>query len=103
MRGQVVDVFNLGQKVRISAVFTGEDGEAADPSAVYAVVKEPGEAAATYTYGTDPEVVKDSVGNYHVDQALETAGIWAVRWYSMGNVQAGSADTLIRVRETVTD
>ena len=98
-----MDVFNLGQKVRISAVFAGEDGEAADPSAVYAVVKEPGEAAITYTYGTDAELVRDSVGNYHLDQGLETAGIWAVRWYSTGNVQAGSADALIRVRETATD
>ena len=98
-----MEVYNLGQKVRITAVFTDEDGEAGDPSAVYAVVKEPGEAAVTYTYGTDAEVVKDSVGNYHLDQALDRPGIWAARWYSTGNVQAGSADTLIRVRETVTD
>jgi hypothetical protein len=98
-----VDVFNLGQKVRIAAVFSDEDGVEADPSAVYAVVKEPGEAAVTYTYGTDAELVRDSVGNYHLDQGLETAGIWAVRWHSTGNVQAGSADTLIRVRETVCD
>ena len=48
-------------------------------------------------------MVKDDTGEYHVDLSLTVAGIWAVRGYSTGSVQAATADTLIRVRETVCD
>jgi hypothetical protein len=98
-----VDVYNLGQKIRISAEFTDADGAAADPTAVYVVIKAPDSDGVTYTYGEDAELAKDAVGHYHVDQALSSCGIWTARWYSTGNVQAGSADRRIRVRETVCD
>ena len=98
-----MEVYNLGQRVRVSYCYSNAAGEAADPDAVFVAVKEPGANTTTYQYGVDLEVVKDDTGEYHVDLSLLTAGIWAVRGYSTGSVQAGSADTLIRVRETVCD
>ena len=98
-----MQVHNLGQKVRVTYSYTNAAGQAADPDAVFVAVKEPGASTTTYQYGVDSEVVKDDTGEYHVDLSLSTTGIWAVRGYSTGSVQAGSADTLIRVRETVCD
>ena len=95
--------FNLGQKIRVAYSYTTQAGVPADPGAVFVVVREPGSSAATYQYGADAEVVKDDTGEYHVDLSLTVAGIWAVRGYSTGSVQAATADTLIRVRETVCD
>ncbi len=98
-----MEIHNLGQKIRVSATFTDAGGEAADPTAVFVVVKAPDADAVSYQYGVDSEVVKDDTGDYHIDQALSSSGVWAVRWYSTGTVQAGSADTLINVRETACD
>lgn len=98
-----MEVFNLGQKVRVSAEFTDADGAQADPTAIFAVVKAPDVAAVTYEYNVDAELVKDDTGDYHLDLSLSSAGVWAVRWYSTGTIQAGSSDTLINVRETATD
>ena len=98
-----MEVFNLGQKIRVGYSYTTQAGVAADPGAVFVVVRDPGSNVTTYQYGVDAEVVKDDSGEYHIDLSLSVAGIWAVRGYSTGSVQAATADTLIRVRETATD
>ena len=98
-----MEVFNLGQKIRVGYSYTDQAGVAADPGAVFVVVREPGSNVTTYQYGVDADVVKDDTGEYHIDLPLSIAGIWAVRGYSTGSVQAATADTLIRVRETATD
>ena len=98
-----MEVFNLGQKIRVGHTYTNAAGVASDPDAVFVVVREPGSSATTYQYGVDAEVVRDDTGEYHIDLSLSIAGIWAVRGYSTGSVQAATADTLIRVKETITD
>ena len=94
---------NLGGAVRITWTFTDADGAQADPSAIFAVVKAPHLAAESYEYGSDPELVKDGTGIYHLDLTLSACGVWAARAYGTGALVAGSADTLINVRETRTD
>lgn len=100
-----MEIFNLGQKIRINAAFADAAGDPFDPSGgVFVVIKAPRMASVTYEYPADPEeVVKDGTGSYHIDQSLALSGLWVVRVYSEGDLEVGSADQRFRVRETVTD
>ncbi len=63
---------NPGDVVRISATFADDAGVAADPSAVTLNVRlrKFGATSVSYIFGTDAEVVKDAVGEYHLDYSV---------------------------------
>lgn len=84
----MANTHDYGELVRLTAAFTDADGSAIDPNAVYVQVKDPAGNITTYQYNVDAEVVKDSVGNYHIDINANQAGIWHYRWYSTGTGQA---------------
>lgn len=72
-----------GELVRVAGVFTNlETGEAIDPAVLTLAYKRPDEEVVTLTYGTDEEVVREEAGVYHVDIALDDAGVWRYRWQS---------------------
>ena len=81
--------------MRCSAVFTNSSGTAIDPTAVLFKVTNPAGTPTTYTYGEDDELVKDSVGNYHVDVDANAAGVWRYRFYSTGTGQAAEEGMFI--------
>lgn len=81
--------YDAGDLVRVSGAFKDSAGTAIDPSVVKFKFKRPDTGAVTtYTYGTDSQLVKDSVGNYHVDVSADAAGAWRYRFYSTGTGQA---------------
>jgi hypothetical protein len=43
-----------------------------------------------YVYGTDAELAKDSVGNYHVDLTADAAGRWTFRFEGTGSAPAAA-------------
>jgi len=79
-----------GDKVRISASFTDENGSAIDPDGVYLEIKIPGYPATQYfPFG----ITRDGVGQYHVDVSLTYPGQWHYYWYSTGTGQAANQET----------
>lgn len=81
------DLIHVGDLVRVSgAVATA--ATPIDPTSVFFKYKTPSDAVVTYTHGTDAEVVKDSVGNYHVDVSVTEPGQWHYKFYSTGAGQA---------------
>lgn len=76
-------------------------GTPTDPTTVSFTVRAPSGEATTYTFGTDPEVVQDSTGRYHLDVLLDAAGIWTYRILGAG-VAAGSKDGSFYVEEPMT-
>jgi hypothetical protein len=74
-----VNIYKNGQKVRISVAFTVSD-VATDPTTVTAKIKDPSGNVSTYLYGTDAALVKDSVGNYHVDVVTDENDLWHYRF-----------------------
>lgn len=81
--------YSVGNLVRVSAVFKDAAGTAIDPTTVGFKVRRPDTGAVTtYVYGTDAQLVKDSVGNYHVDVSADATGEWPYRFYSTGTGQA---------------
>lgn len=73
--------FDIGNTLTCSVTFT-DDGVLEDPASVTFAFKKPDDTTTTLAYGTDIEVVKDSVGKYHVDLEPGAAegGNWRWRW-----------------------
>lgn len=83
-----IPVFQVGDKVRVSAAFTDADEAASDPGGVLCKVREPDGTVTTYTYGTDADLVKDSTGNYRVDFLTTQSGRHRYGFYGITSGQA---------------
>lgn len=80
--------YTSGDLVRCLAAFATTAGVAIDPTAVKFAYRNPAGITTVLTYPTDAALVKDSVGNYHVDVNINAAGVWRYRFYSTGTGQA---------------
>lgn len=70
--------YQVGDQVRLTyAFYTGDTPVLADPDHVTFRVTPPG---AAYTWPTDPEVVRDSLGTFHVDWSIDAYGVHDVSW-----------------------
>lgn len=83
-----IAVFQVGDKVRLSAAFTDISEAAQDPGGILCRVREPDSTVTTYTYGTDAALVKDSTGNYHVDFLTSQSGRHRYGFYGITSGQA---------------
>lgn len=81
-------IYDIGDKVRVTASFTNLDGDAADPTTVTVKVQPPGGTITSYVHGTDDEVEKDATGVYHIDLSTDRPGRWRYRWETTGLVEA---------------
>jgi hypothetical protein len=60
-----------------------------DPTTLVFMFRKPNDSATTtYVWGTDAQLVRDSVGKFHVELSLDQAGIWSWRQQSTGVVTA---------------
>jgi uncharacterized protein YfaS (alpha-2-macroglobulin family) len=88
---------DLGDVLRINAIFADDDGEPIDPTTVKADVTDPNGTETTYTYSVDAEFTQTAVGEYQLEIELDAAGPWYYRIYSTGTGQAsekGHVDVL---------
>jgi hypothetical protein len=77
--------YQKGEPVLCEATFTNpETDEPLDPDTVILKVQDPDEIETSYTYGVDAEVIKDSVGVYHLDVLANKSGTWFYRYESPG-------------------
>lgn len=83
-----INTYDVGGLIRCSAVFTSIAGAAVDPTVVKFKYRTPSGTIATYTYGIDAALVKDSTGHYHVDVDATRDGMWFYRFESTGAGQA---------------
>lgn len=85
----MANTYDVGDSVRISSKFTVLR-VAEDPTTVVLKIKKPGATTSIeYSFALS-EVVKDSVGNYHVDIAIDKSGRWQYRWEGTGACHAAS-------------
>lgn len=74
-----------GQPVRLTSAYQDSvTGNPVDPSTVQFLIETPCGRMTTYTYATDAELVKASVGNYYIDVTPTEGGRWHFRWVSTG-------------------
>lgn len=91
--------FNPGDVARVdtSPGFKNSAGTLTDPTAVKVRWKAPSGAVTTWTYLTDSQVVKDSVGMYHADIPITLAGTHYYGWLGTGAVGAAEEGTFLAV------
>lgn len=99
----MASLYDLGEGVWIRASFTNpQTGAPMDPSTVTVRYLPPSGAAGAPTvliYGTDPEVVKDSTGNFSLLLEANEVGLWQFRWEGENTAPAIHEGTFI-VRRT---
>jgi hypothetical protein len=77
--------YQKGELVPCEARFSNPlTDELVDPNTVIFKVQDPDEIETSYTYGVDTEVIKDSVGVYHLDVLANKSGTWFYRYESPG-------------------
>lgn len=86
----MVDAINPGDVVRVSTApgFKNAAGAPADPTTVTLRWRRHGGTTTMWVFGTDVQVVKDSVGVYHADIPVTEHGLHYFRWEGTGAVVA---------------
>ena len=85
-----------GEVVRIALSLANTLGAAVDPGGLLIKVHAAGQAIVTYTYGVGIMIVRDALGEYHIDLPLTTTGTWVYRWEFSG-ANAGANEGSITV------
>lgn len=83
-----------GEVARISLEVRNVSDVLADPGGLVFKSKSPTGVVATLTYGVDAALVKDAVGQYHVDLTLSAAGTWKYRWECTGTNAGANQGTM---------
>lgn len=78
--------YDIGDVVRINSGFS-QLTVPIDPTTVALSVTLPNGTTVPFTYA-GATVIKDSVGNYHVDMSATQHGTYRYRWFSTGTGQA---------------
>jgi hypothetical protein len=61
-----------------------------DPTGVEFLLEDPRGVVVRYIYMTDVQLVKDSLGKYHVDHTLNQGTFWEWRWEATGTLIAAT-------------
>lgn len=82
--------YKVGQTLKLSAQFADENDAAADPTTVVFTITEPDDDATvtTYSYPGDVELVRDGLGEYHVEFTIANAGTHCYTFTGTGFVKA---------------
>jgi uncharacterized protein YfaS (alpha-2-macroglobulin family) len=83
----MINLYKKGQKVRCSVNFKVAD-VLTDPTTVTFKSKKPSGTITPLVYLTDVAVVKDAVGQYHVDVTTDEKGEWNFRFEGTGTCVA---------------
>jgi len=83
--------YDKGDLVRISAAFKNSALALVDPNTVTFTINQPDGTVYTKQYGIGYDLVKDSVGNYHIDYYIIQSGIFSYRFSGAGAVTAAGA------------
>lgn len=91
----MASTYDIGDVVKVTGTFA-QATVPIDPTTVTLVMKPPTGANQTYTYAA-AELTKDSIGVYHREFSIDTAGTYRYRWTSAG-VGQGSEEAWFQVR-----
>src|SRR5690606_31478154 len=88
----------VGTAETVTATFTSvSSGDKVDPTTVTAGVRSEGGTLTEYVYNTDPEVVRDSTGVYHINVTPDSDGTWTVAFKGTGTAVVVNQDTFTAI------
>jgi hypothetical protein len=91
--------YEIGQTVILRVAFKNQAGVAADPTTLKVEIKDPLGQETEFTFGTDAEVIKDSVGNYHIARDPEIQGVYVAKWRGTGANKGAARDQFKMVED----
>lgn len=74
----------VGSVVRIKLEVKDDSDALVDPSTLVFKLLKPDGSSVTYTYLTNLQLVRDSLGMFHVDYKTDQPGVWTYRFESTG-------------------
>lgn len=95
----IINVYDVGDLVRLEADITDLDGNYIDPGTITFSIKKPNGTIVSYTYNTDPEVSRIDMGRFRLDVAIDSAGDWFVRVATTG-AGKGAEESQLRARKS---
>lgn len=90
-----MNVYDVGDLIRVSGIFTNEDDEETDPTVTTFKFTDPSGNTTTYIYSTDGELSRTKAGNFHVNISIDESGTWYYRWEGTGTVQAAEEGSFV--------
>lgn len=90
-----INSYTIGKAVRATATIRDFNSALIDPTALVFKILDPSSVITSYTYGVDPEVVRDGVGVYHIDFEVTEKGTWYYRCEATGNVVVAEEHELL--------
>lgn len=72
--------YDIGDIVRLSVEFKDQAGAFVDPGQVFVKIRDSLGVITSFQFNTNPEVIKDATGKYHIDQEATKEGVWFYRW-----------------------
>lgn len=88
-------IYLVGVELQLSCAITDQSGQPADPSALDFKIKLPDGTLVTYTYGTDPQLVRDTVGQYYVYFDCTEAGVHWYRFEATGTIVTAAEQSFL--------
>lgn len=90
-----VKSYDVGKIIRCKGTFKNESDALHDPTDVYFELTKPDNTVVTYHYGVDAQVVRDSLGKYHVLVDGNVPGYWYYKFYATGTGQASDSGSFV--------
>lgn len=87
--------YALGTAVKLEVTFSDLDGMLFDPPTVALIWKKKGGSETRYDYGTDAELVRDSLGVYYAWVVPDAPGEYCYRSETTGTGQVANEDDFI--------
>lgn len=84
--------YMIGTSITLTATIRDEDGVLADPAVVNFKILPPDGVEADFVYGVDAELIKDSVGIYHLVYLATDPGPFSWRAEGVGTVDVAAED-----------
>lgn len=81
-----MQVYDIGDRRKLSCEIRNENGDLADPTTLVFTMREPDDVVTEYLYGTDAELVRDTLGIYHVYWDCAQSGFHRWRFEADGEI-----------------
>lgn len=93
-----MSIFDSGDYVRVSAIFTDTAHATGDPSTVWFKWRDPAGSTGSAQYGVDTGLKRLATGVYYYETSLGAPGTFWYRWHSIGTL-AGAEEGSFTIRQ----
>jgi hypothetical protein len=94
-------IWQAGDTYPANVTVRDDDGDLVDPDTLSLNVRDPEGDITTYVYGTDEEVVRDSLGVYYADVEIGVPGMWVFAWSTTNEEQVEGVQIAVSSAPTV--